>query len=407
MKAYRPIPPDLRRAALEAGLAAYERGDFFEAHELLEPAWMGTSNLAERALYQGLIKLAAGYVHAVRGNPIGVDQEPRGRPRAPRDLAAARSRAGSRGRDRPARCCSRRSTLVSRPWRPRPGKGGLKGSSSICLRPRPDPMTRATRPRRPPARRSRPDATESRGAESGHGHRGGDQAAQLVGARERVVEPVEQLQKVQEIDQSRQARQPPVGSRRRLGRQRRRRRQIRPGGRPRRAGTWRSRSACSRRRRTPSRARRSLPGGRAQVRVAPSPGAGPVGTGPKPGAARRAPSALRRHAHEQVPGLVVGVNEDRLRPDRIDGTRIRFDGRRTPADSSRPEALLGGAREGRQHRRSPGRHRAIDAHREVEEARAPESASNGPGPARNRRPRQVPGQWRRRRRREPRAAADP
>ena len=71
-KAYRPIPADLRREALEAGLAAYERGDFFEAHELLEPAWMGTSNLAERALYQGLIKLAAGYVHAVRGNPVGM-----------------------------------------------------------------------------------------------------------------------------------------------------------------------------------------------------------------------------------------------------------------------------------------------------------------------------------------------
>ena len=33
---------------------------------------MGTSDLAERALYQGLIKLAAGYVHAVRGNPIGL-----------------------------------------------------------------------------------------------------------------------------------------------------------------------------------------------------------------------------------------------------------------------------------------------------------------------------------------------
>lgn len=33
---------------------------------------MGTSDLAERALYQGLIKLAAGYVHAIRGNPIGV-----------------------------------------------------------------------------------------------------------------------------------------------------------------------------------------------------------------------------------------------------------------------------------------------------------------------------------------------
>lgn len=77
-KAYRPIPPDRRRLALETGLAAYERGDFFEAHELLEPAWMGTSNLAERALYQGLIKLAAGYVHAVRGNPIGMTRNLRG-----------------------------------------------------------------------------------------------------------------------------------------------------------------------------------------------------------------------------------------------------------------------------------------------------------------------------------------
>jgi len=77
-KAYRPIPPDRRRDALENGLAAYERGDFFLAHELLEPAWMGTSNLAERALYQGLIKLAAGYVHAVRGNPIGVARNLRG-----------------------------------------------------------------------------------------------------------------------------------------------------------------------------------------------------------------------------------------------------------------------------------------------------------------------------------------
>ncbi len=71
-KAYRPIPTEERCAALEAGLEAYGRGDFFQAHELLEPAWMGTSDPAERALYQGVIKLAAGYVHAVRGNPIGV-----------------------------------------------------------------------------------------------------------------------------------------------------------------------------------------------------------------------------------------------------------------------------------------------------------------------------------------------
>jgi predicted metal-dependent hydrolase len=71
-KAYRPLPEAARWAALSAGLAAYERGDFFEAHEDLEPAWMGTGDLAERALLQGLIKVAAAYVHDVRGNPAGI-----------------------------------------------------------------------------------------------------------------------------------------------------------------------------------------------------------------------------------------------------------------------------------------------------------------------------------------------
>jgi len=71
-KAYRSLPADERRRAFETGLAAYERGDFFEAHEILEPAWMGTDDIAERDLYQGLIKLAAAYVHGVRGNPAGI-----------------------------------------------------------------------------------------------------------------------------------------------------------------------------------------------------------------------------------------------------------------------------------------------------------------------------------------------
>ena len=71
-KAYRPLPPSTRAAAIEAGLAAYDRGDFFEAHEELEPAWMGTDDPAERALLQGLIKVAAAYVHDVRGNPPGI-----------------------------------------------------------------------------------------------------------------------------------------------------------------------------------------------------------------------------------------------------------------------------------------------------------------------------------------------
>ncbi len=85
-KALRPLTVGQRRHAFEAGLAAYGRGDFFEAHEELEPAWMGTDDLAERALHQGLIKVAAGYVHLVRGNPAGLVRNLEG---ARRHLAAA------------------------------------------------------------------------------------------------------------------------------------------------------------------------------------------------------------------------------------------------------------------------------------------------------------------------------
>ncbi len=81
-KAYRPLPEAERRAAFTAAVDAFERGDFFEAHELLEPAWMGTRDLVERELHQGLIKLAAAYVHAVRGNPAGLAK----------NLAGARAR---------------------------------------------------------------------------------------------------------------------------------------------------------------------------------------------------------------------------------------------------------------------------------------------------------------------------
>ncbi len=71
-KAYRPIAAADRTAAVIAGMRAYDSGDFFEAHELMEPAWMGTDDPAERELIQGLIKLAAADVHGVRGNPRGV-----------------------------------------------------------------------------------------------------------------------------------------------------------------------------------------------------------------------------------------------------------------------------------------------------------------------------------------------
>jgi hypothetical protein len=85
-KAYRPLPEAARRAAFETGLALYAAGEPFEAHEALEPAWMGTDDLAERALHQGLIKVAAAYVHAGRGNPRGVRKNLEG---ARRHLALA------------------------------------------------------------------------------------------------------------------------------------------------------------------------------------------------------------------------------------------------------------------------------------------------------------------------------
>jgi predicted metal-dependent hydrolase len=78
LKAYRPLPPADRRAALRAGVAAYGRGDFFQAHELLEPAWMGSPDESEREFLQGLIKLSAAYVHSVRGNPLGMAKNLRG-----------------------------------------------------------------------------------------------------------------------------------------------------------------------------------------------------------------------------------------------------------------------------------------------------------------------------------------
>ena len=71
-KAHRPLPREVRTGGRGRGLAAYGRGAWYLAHEELEPAWMGTDDPAERALLSGLIKLAAAYVHAARGNPLGV-----------------------------------------------------------------------------------------------------------------------------------------------------------------------------------------------------------------------------------------------------------------------------------------------------------------------------------------------
>lgn len=93
-KAYRPLSAAERSAALEAALAAYGRDDFFAAHELLEPAWLGSTDPAERDLYQGIIKLSAAFVHAARGNPTGMARHLAG---AHRHLLALRDAHGAAG----------------------------------------------------------------------------------------------------------------------------------------------------------------------------------------------------------------------------------------------------------------------------------------------------------------------
>src|SRR5262245_30736484 len=98
-KVYRPLPEAQRHEAIEAGLAAYDRGDFFEAHEALEPAWMGSDDPAERALLQGLIKVAAAYVHDVRGNPAGIDRNLTGARRLLGEAQAGGQTANAAGVD--------------------------------------------------------------------------------------------------------------------------------------------------------------------------------------------------------------------------------------------------------------------------------------------------------------------
>ena len=101
-KACRPLPVAERAAAIEAGLAAYRHGDYVAAHEDLAPAWMGTDAPAERALLQGLIKVAAAYVHDVRGNPAGIARNLTGARALLREAAEDGPATNAAGIDLPA-----------------------------------------------------------------------------------------------------------------------------------------------------------------------------------------------------------------------------------------------------------------------------------------------------------------
>ena len=53
---------------LEQGRAAFNRGEYFEAHELWEEAWHELAG-AERIFVQGLIQIAAGLHHLEQRRP--------------------------------------------------------------------------------------------------------------------------------------------------------------------------------------------------------------------------------------------------------------------------------------------------------------------------------------------------
>jgi predicted metal-dependent hydrolase len=53
----------------------WERGEFFEAHEVLEDAWRREENPERKLFFQGLIHCAVALVHAERKNPFGARKQ--------------------------------------------------------------------------------------------------------------------------------------------------------------------------------------------------------------------------------------------------------------------------------------------------------------------------------------------
>lgn len=52
------------------GLELFNRGEYFEAHEVLEAAWRAEPGPL-RELYRGILQISVAYYHLLRGNYIG------------------------------------------------------------------------------------------------------------------------------------------------------------------------------------------------------------------------------------------------------------------------------------------------------------------------------------------------
>lgn len=60
------------RTCLQQGVALFNGGQFFEAHEAWEDAWRAETDPSTRSLLQGLIQVAAGFVKWQRRHPRGM-----------------------------------------------------------------------------------------------------------------------------------------------------------------------------------------------------------------------------------------------------------------------------------------------------------------------------------------------
>jgi predicted metal-dependent hydrolase len=69
-----PIPPwdnaGVQTNGLAAGIRLFNKGEFFEAHEVLEDAWRAAPR-EDKAFLQGLVQLAVAFHHFSTGNKVG------------------------------------------------------------------------------------------------------------------------------------------------------------------------------------------------------------------------------------------------------------------------------------------------------------------------------------------------
>jgi uncharacterized protein len=62
------------QSELQRGLELIDRGEYFEAHEVLEDLWRA-ADAAERDFFQGLVHVAVAWHHAGRGNRPGYERQ--------------------------------------------------------------------------------------------------------------------------------------------------------------------------------------------------------------------------------------------------------------------------------------------------------------------------------------------